>query len=909
MPHAYERSSLWRRTLAAVPGDPYEGDREMLRSAYQNFRDNVEFVAAEIALSMPEFTDHSITHVDALWDTASIIVGEETPINPLEGFVLGGAFLLHDIGMGIAAFLNDENDPRKGLQFEDTCALLRRQSPNLDDDKVEREALSRVLRVNHAAQAERIVNEQFTYGIGQKTYLLEKASLRARYGSVIGKIAHSHWLDVQDLQDQFTNVLGTADFLPSEWRCDALKLACILRTADAAQIDHRRAPDLTHGLRDLGQVSREHWHFQSLMLRPGRDDDRLVFTCSRPFLAQEANAWWLAFDTAQMVNSELRKVDALCSDLGRVRLPVRSVAGADSPRRFADFIQTEDWTPIDASLKTTDVTGIVSNLGGKELYGSDKFTALRELISNAADATRARIIQFDKNDSAIWVSLEESGGSWTISIRDRGIGMDADGLVAGLTDFGSSRWLSAQMIEDYPGLLSSSFRVTGKYGIGFFATFMLGSDVTVRSLRYRDGSASTQVLEFKNGLKGRPTLRSAAKEEWLDGGGTQVDVRLDAPPRSPDGLLGDALSHQTTSDQVRSQLRSLCALLDIDLYFKGPDEADFSLVVAGDAWKVLPNRELFDLLYEERFSDLDPLTREMFNAFRDAFEKHAAEIRSAEGELLGRAMLAAGLDEMVSMDMWWWPLGSAGVYVGGMRADQLWSALGAFVGDPLRADRNSAFPRLSPERLRGWASAQGEAHLNSQFGRPSTRYEAGQLVLSVGGDASDLPCAYSAAGFLSPSELVSWIEPYDEIFLVGDFEVHVFSDDAGRMIFIDRVKGNRLDWPDNVIVCNPYPPWIFPEDVLKRPVNDDFAPHVEDVKRDWDAANYWHKLGALGTPRIVLEAAASAWHCPTVECGLKASRMVFEAEGEDLRLEVPVSGRADEKVRIDAVRLRRPGLR
>ena len=53
---------------------------------------------------MPMFTDHSIAHIDALWDTASLVTEASFPINAAEAFVLGGAFLLHDIGMGLASF-------------------------------------------------------------------------------------------------------------------------------------------------------------------------------------------------------------------------------------------------------------------------------------------------------------------------------------------------------------------------------------------------------------------------------------------------------------------------------------------------------------------------------------------------------------------------------------------------------------------------------------------------------------------------------------------------------------------------------------------------------------------------------------------------------------------------------------
>src|SRR5215470_16141819 len=161
MLHAFEQTSLWRRTLASVPDDPWAAPREALRAAYLQFRSTVEPLAGEIALSMPMFTDHSIAHIDALWDTASIICGEEFPLNPAEAFVLGGAFLLHDLGMGLAAFpggLSDiESDPMFPGLLAGTKDRLERAEPAADKSFVEKvaheHAVVELLRRRHAEQA------------------------------------------------------------------------------------------------------------------------------------------------------------------------------------------------------------------------------------------------------------------------------------------------------------------------------------------------------------------------------------------------------------------------------------------------------------------------------------------------------------------------------------------------------------------------------------------------------------------------------------------------------------------------------------------------------------------------------------------------------------------------------------
>ena len=76
MLHSFEQTPLWRQTLGSQDNDPYERQREALRAAYLQFRSVVEPLAAEIVISMPMFTDHSVTHIDSLWDTASLICGD-----------------------------------------------------------------------------------------------------------------------------------------------------------------------------------------------------------------------------------------------------------------------------------------------------------------------------------------------------------------------------------------------------------------------------------------------------------------------------------------------------------------------------------------------------------------------------------------------------------------------------------------------------------------------------------------------------------------------------------------------------------------------------------------------------------------------------------------------------------------
>jgi len=65
---------------------------------------HVTKLLANIAEDCQGLTVHDVSHVHQLWHVASTICGPDYPINPLEGFVLGAAFLIHDAGLTASVY-------------------------------------------------------------------------------------------------------------------------------------------------------------------------------------------------------------------------------------------------------------------------------------------------------------------------------------------------------------------------------------------------------------------------------------------------------------------------------------------------------------------------------------------------------------------------------------------------------------------------------------------------------------------------------------------------------------------------------------------------------------------------------------------------------------------------------------
>jgi hypothetical protein len=123
----FEETKLWQATLAARANDPHAAQRDRLRVAFLSFRQRAELMANEIRRDLPHFTVHGITHLDALWEMADLILDDPGVLTPTDAFVLGGAFLTHDLGLGLAAYLGGPAELRRQQRWIDTLHFRLRR--------------------------------------------------------------------------------------------------------------------------------------------------------------------------------------------------------------------------------------------------------------------------------------------------------------------------------------------------------------------------------------------------------------------------------------------------------------------------------------------------------------------------------------------------------------------------------------------------------------------------------------------------------------------------------------------------------------------------------------------------------------------------------------------------------------
>ncbi len=125
----------------------------------------------------------------------------------------------------------------------------------------------------------------------------------------------------------------------------------------------------------------------------------------------------------------------------------------------------------------------------KKFLYSDHDIFLRELVSNAVDATqklrtlvRLGKAQVDMTDETIEVIVNKEDK--TIKVIDKGIGMTADEVQKYITQIAFSS--AEEFLEKYKG--TDSANIIGHFGLGFYSAFMVSDSVDIFTKSYQEGA-------------------------------------------------------------------------------------------------------------------------------------------------------------------------------------------------------------------------------------------------------------------------------------------------------------------------------------------------------------------------------------------------------------------------------------
>ena len=165
------------------------------------------------------------------------------------------------------------------------------------------------------------------------------------------------------------------------------------------------------------------------------------------------------------------------------------------------------------------------NLMIHSLY-SNREIFLRELISNAADACdKLRYAALDNDalyegDSELRIEIEHDRDAKTITLRDNGIGMNREDVIANLGTIARSG--TAEFLKQLSGEQQKDAKLIGQFGVGFYSGFIVADEIAVRTRKA--GTEAAEGVEWRSKGEGEFTVADIERAQH----GTEIILHLKA---------------------------------------------------------------------------------------------------------------------------------------------------------------------------------------------------------------------------------------------------------------------------------------------------------------------------------------------------------------------------------------------
>ena len=233
----------------------------------------------------------------------------------------------------------------------------------------------------------------------------------------------------------------------------------------------------------------------------------------------------------------------------------------------------------------------------KKFLYSDHEIFLRELVSNAVDATQKLKTLSSFGDFKgelgtmnVTVSIDKNKGTLTIS--DRGIGMTAEEIDKYINQIAFSG--AEEFLEKYK---NDANAIIGHFGLGFYSSFMVSKKVEIRTLSYKEGAQAVM---------------------WsCDGSSAYEMTDIEKSERGTDIILyvDDDNKEFLEEQRIETLLKKYCRFLPVPVVFGKEQEWKDGKYVDTDKDRVINDMEpawtrkptdLTDEDYRKFYADLYP---------------------------------------------------------------------------------------------------------------------------------------------------------------------------------------------------------------------------------------------------------------------------------------------------------------
>lgn len=235
----------------------------------------------------------------------------------------------------------------------------------------------------------------------------------------------------------------------------------------------------------------------------------------------------------------------------------------------------------------------------KKFLYSDQEIFLREIVSNAVDATQKMktIVasgqsSADTDDLRVSISIDKEAKTLTIS--DQGIGMTAEEIDKYINQIAFSG--AGEFLEKYQ---NDAHAIIGHFGLGFYSAFMVAKQVDIITLSYQEGAEAV-----KWSCQGSPefTIEACDKKQR----GTDIVLHID-----------EESEEYLQEDRIAALLQKYCKFLPVPIVFGNKKEwkdgkevtteEDNQINDIQPAWTRKPS-ELQEEDYNKFYKDLYPFS-------------------------------------------------------------------------------------------------------------------------------------------------------------------------------------------------------------------------------------------------------------------------------------------------------------
>lgn len=205
----------------------------------------------------------------------------------------------------------------------------------------------------------------------------------------------------------------------------------------------------------------------------------------------------------------------------------------------------------------------------KKFLYSDHEIFLRELVSNAVDATQklrtlANCGEYNGNIDGLKVTVKVDKDAKTLTVIDNGIGMTAEDVDKYINQIAFSG--AEEFLNKYK---ENANAIIGHFGLGFYSAFMVSKKVEIRSLSYKEGAKP--VLWSCDGSP-EYSMEETEKAER----GTEITLYID-----------DEDAEFLEQARIESLLKKYCRFLPVPVVFGKEQEWKDGKYVDTDKDKVI----------------------------------------------------------------------------------------------------------------------------------------------------------------------------------------------------------------------------------------------------------------------------------------------------------------------------------